>query len=194
MLGALKRLFKREDLETYQFVKKHEDLFTKTQDKYKYSIDNDTQLYTILNYKKIFADMCEYLEGYIEYHDSDDDTYGGKVVSSTTKFYDSFFTDKKYRCDFVLHDINDVKKEFLQGTKDLQEVLMKLAAHEGELHTMTVISNNQYGRISKVFNDDMNIWKMLVGMWGYTPTAEDRRRFSNRSTPCIHEKRKDDIL
>ena len=195
VIGELiKRVFKKEDLETYKFIKMHEDLFMDTQDKYKYSISRNTKMYTILNYKKIFEDMCEYLEGYLDYYNSDDDKYENKVISSTAKYYDSFFTDKKYRMDFVLHDIYDIKKDFLEGTKDLQEVLLKLSANEGELHSMTILTNNQYGRLSKVFNDDMQIWKMLIDTPAYHPTAEDRRKFSNPNTPCIHEKKKENKL
>lgn len=193
MIGeVLKRIFGKEDLETYQFVKMHADLFEDIQDKYKYTIDRGTKIYTILDYKKILDDICEYLEGYMDYNDSDEDKYGNKIISSTAKFYDTMFTDKKYRCDFVLHDIDDVKKDFLEGTKKLQDILLKLSHNEGELHAMTVLTNNQYAKLSKVFKDDMKIWRMLVGVPGYTPTSEDRRRFNMKSTPCIHEKRKKD--
>lgn len=182
----------KEDLSTYSFIKNNTDIFTAAQDKYKYTINRSDKIYTILDYGKIFDDICDYIEGYIDYANSDDDKYDNKVISSTYKFYDSIFSDEKYRMDFVLYEFPDIQKEFLEGTKDLQDVLMKLEDDEADSRSMTVITNNLYNRLAKVFKDDYSIWKMLIKLPTYDPTDEDRRRYTDKHTPCIHEKKKKD--
>ena len=180
-----------QDLETYAFVKANADLFRDMQDKYKYTVTKSTKIYTILNYKRILNDMADYLEGYEDYYKSDDDKYKSKVISSTAKFYDSIFTDKKYRRDVILADIPEISEEFLEGTKELQDVMKKFTAREGEIYSMAVLTNNQYRKLSKVFKDDIAIWKMLKNYPGYTPSSDIKDKFYDRNTPCMHEKKKE---
>jgi len=185
-------MFKPEELETQVFVKANADLFRDMQDKYRYSVDKSKTIYSILNYGKILNDMADYLEGYIDYYKSDDDQYKNKVVSSTAKYFDSVFIDKRYRREVVLSDMPEISEEFLEGTKEVQDVMKIIAAREGELHTMAILANNQYKRISKVFKDDMNIWKMLKNMPGYASASDLREKFRDKTTPCMHEKKKGD--
>lgn len=182
----------KEDLSTYSFIKNNANIFTSTQDKYSHVISRSDTIYTILDYAKIFEDICDYLEGYIDYAESDDDKYDSKVIISTSRFYESMFNDKRYRTDFVLYEFPDIQKDFLEGTKDLQEMLVKMAESDNELRSMIVLTNNQYNRIAKVFKDDYCIWRMLIKLPTYDPTESDRDRFNDKTTPCIHKKKKEE--
>ena len=179
----------KESLETYKFIKDNQKLFDEVQEKYGSAIDSTKDQYTILNYKKIFADICDYLEGYLNYNEKGEDKYGNKIISSTANFYDSIFTDKgKYRCIMTLSDMPDISEDYLAGTKELQDLLLKMNKYDDELKSMQILTNNEYRRISKVFSDDVNIWKWLIGYPHYTPSTELRQKFKDKSTPVMHEK------
>lgn len=180
-------MIEKENLETFLFVKNNREIFDDMQDKYSRTIDTRKKLYTILNYKKIFDDICEYLDGYIQYEDSDEDKYGDKVIASTVKFYDAIFRDEKYRRDMTLSDMTEITKEYLQGTKRLQDILISMNDND-EFRQMQVLTDNEYRRIAKVFRDDIAIWKWQSGFPGFIATTELRQKFRDKSTPVMHEK------
>lgn len=178
---------KKEDMETYKFVKMNRTLFEDVQAKYDNPI-NTNQKYTILNYRRILNDLCDYLEGYIDYCESDKRTYGNnQVLAKTAKFYDSMFRDKKYRTEITLGDFSDLCEDYLEGTKDLQNMLVSIEQKDNELHAMVIMTNNQYRKIAKVFHDDYELW-----FWLRTgkrePSAKLRGDYKNKSTPVMHKK------
>ena len=181
-------MIEKENLETYMFVKQNREIFDDIQDKYSSVTDQRKKLYTILNYGKILDDIYEYVDGYIKYEESDDDKYGDKVIASTAKFYDAVFREQKYRTTMTLPDMPDIAKEFLRGTKKLQNILLQMNECGDDLKQMQVLTDNEYRRISKVFKDDINIWKWQSGLPGYITTTELRQKFRDKSTPVMHEK------
>ena len=181
-------MIEKENLETFLFIKNNREIFDDMQDKYSRTIDTRKKLYTILNYKKIFDDICEYLDGYMQYEDSDEDKYGDKVIASTVKFYDAIFRDEKYRRDMTLPDMIDIAKEYLRGTKKLQDMLIKMNSDDDKFKQMQVLTDNEYRRISKVFKDDVAIWKWQSDVPGLTANTELRQKFRDKSTPVMHEK------
>ena len=179
---------RKEDLETYQFVTNNKKLFDEIQDKYDNAIDVTHKRYTILNYRRILNDLCDYIEGYIEYKDSDSDKYGNKVLASTAKFYDSIFYDKRYRTIITLPDMPSITEDYLEGTKDLQELMLRVDSDTDELHAMILMTNNMYRKLSKVFKDDLEIWMWLAKIKNHDASSELRQKFKDKSTPVMHEK------
>ena len=52
---------------------------------------NDDVLYSSVDYGKILQSMCQFLEGYMEQRDANDDKYDDKVITSTCNFYNAMF-------------------------------------------------------------------------------------------------------
>jgi hypothetical protein len=182
---------KKEDLETYKFVKANKILFDDVQkESDRVSNAPKSEIYTILNYRRIIGDLCDYLEGYMDYADSDNNKkYGNTILAKTAKFYDSMFYDKRYRMKFTLPDFVDVSEDYLERTKELQDLMLKIDNIDDELHAMLIMTNNQYRKLSKVFKDDIQIWMWLSGIRNHeNPPTDLRQKFLNKSTPCIHKK------
>lgn len=181
---------RKEDMETYKFVKANRLLFDEVQKEYDRVKDAPkSEIYTILNYRRIIGDLCDYLEGYLDYNENQDGKYGNTVLAKTAKFYDSMFNESKYRMKFVLPDFPDISEEYLERTKELQDIMSKIGNIDNELQAMLIMTNNQYRKIGKVFHDDMQIWMWLSGLRGHeNPPTDLRQKFLNKTTPCIHKK------
>lgn len=180
-------MISKDNLETYKFVKANTDMFDDIQEQYGKHRDPRNKQYTMLNYKRILADICDYLEGYMEYNDSKTDKYSNKVIGATAKFYDSIFREKRYRMVMVLPDFVDISEDFLEGTKELQELLLNMNKYDNELQSIQIMTNNQYRRIAKVFKDDCKLWRWQMGVTG-EPDTTLRQHFKDKSTPVMHEK------
>lgn len=179
-------MMRKEDMETYKFVKVNRALFEDVQARYDNPIDG-SQEYSIINYRRFLNDLCDYLEGYLEYVDSDKHSYGNnQILVKTAKFYDSMFNDRKYRTKITLGQFSDVAEDFLEGTKDLQDLLVTVEQKDTELHAMVVMANNQYRKLSKVFHDDHELW-----FWLRTgkrkPNSKLLQDYHNKNTPVMHK-------
>ena len=180
-------MYTREELETWKFIKTNKELFDEIQDKYDKTVSNNDR-FIILNYKKILNDICDYLEGYLDYNKSEDDRYGNKVLASTAKFYDSIFFDKRYKMQIQLEDFPSITEDFLEGTKELQDIILKVDKYDNELHGMMIMTNNQYRKISKVFHDDMELYLWLAGFPNKIAPTDLRQKYKDKSTPVMHKK------
>lgn len=177
---------KKENTATYKFVLDEKELFEEVQKANSKSHGSGAE-YTILNYKKILDDMCEYLEGYLEYAEKDGKKYSSKVLATTAKFYDAIFDSKKYRRTITFSDMSDVTHDYLESTKKLQDLLVKIDEDDHtELHAMFVMTNNQYNKIARVFKDDMMIYLWLTT--GYNISSDLRQKYLNKDTPVMHRK------
>lgn len=178
---------KREDTATYKFVLDEKELFEDVQKaNSKYSKGSDYE-YSMLNYKKIIDDMCEYLEGYLEYDKGDDKKYSSKVLATTAKFYDAIFDSKKYRQTITFSDMTNITHDYLEATKKLQDIMVQVDDDDKtELHAMMIMTNNQYNKIARVFKDDMMIYLWLA--IGYNISSDLRQKYLNKDTPVMHRK------
>ena len=184
---------KKEETATYQFVNTEKNLFDEVQRANKNSRSEYDVTYSILNYKKILADMCEYLEGYCEYYEKQSGQYSAKLLSTTAKFYDAIFDSNKYRTDMTLTEMHEIERDFLIETKKLQDIMTRVQDNDSELEAMMIMTNNQYKKISRVFRDDCRIWLWLVTSESYKPyqlDVETRNKFNDKSTPVMHKKKR----
>ena len=149
--------------------------------------------YSMLDYEGIIDKMCKYIEGYVDYKASGDNKFNGKVLSTTRTFYDNMFNDKKYRKVLKLKEIQDSHKQFLISTKKLQSLLEKYIDkqdYDYELQQLITMSNNQYKKLSKVYKDDMDIYRWQATLdsklYSYPIPAATRANFYDINTPVIH--------
>ena len=61
-------------------ISDNRNLFERVASQHSVSINNRYQKYTILNYKKILDELCEFIKGYVSYKGEDGETYRGKVL------------------------------------------------------------------------------------------------------------------
>lgn len=184
---------RKEETATYQFVNTEKNLFDEVQRANKNSRSEYDVIYSILNYKKILADMSEFLEGYLDYAKKNSGEYSAKLLSNTAKFYDAIFESNKYRTDITLSEMYDVERDFLIETKKLQDIMTHVDDVDDELHAMMIMTNNQYRKISRVFKDDCRIWLWLATSNSSTPymlDVETRNKFNDKSTPVMHKKKR----
>ena len=190
-------------LNTQLFVEKHRNMFEDVARQYDDVKDlNGPQKYSILNYGKILDMICEYMTGYINYKEKGNNEYSDKVLSQTIYLYNTMFTDKKYRTKIELSQMTDINRSFLEGTKKLQTLLDEqtklLQTKEGpdaeELNKMIMLTNNQYGKLSKVYHDDMSIYVWLISSKSkikflnrYNIDSKLRVDFNDKHTPVMHK-------
>ena len=190
-------------LNTQLFVEKHRNMFEDVARQYDDVKDlNGPQKYSILNYGKILDMICEYMTGYINYKEKGNNEYSDKVLSQTIYLYNTMFTDKKYRTKIELSQMTDINRSFLEGTKKLQTLLDEqtklLQTKEGpdaeELNKMIMLTNNQYGKLSNVYHDDMSIYLWLISSKSkikflnrYNIDSKLRVDFNDKHTPVMHK-------
>lgn len=182
------------ELNMTKFTAANRRMFEDVANSYQNIKDSDNVQYTILNYGKILDEMCEFIEGYISYRDKGDNTYAGKVLSTTIYFYNAMFNDTdKYRRRMTLAEMKGINKEFLEQTKRLQSLLEKYSkdkSDDKELSQLLNLTNNQYAKISKVYKDDMKIYLWLTSLNSRflrkSIDVDLRIAFEDKSTPVMH--------
>lgn len=157
---------------------------------------NDAVLYTAMDYEKILQEMCTFLEGYISYLDDGKSDYDGKVITSTKKFYDSMFSDlsekSPYRKQITLEDMKHVNESFVAGTQKLKLVMESMMEkHPGiETEQLVTMSKNQYGKLAKVYHDDMQLYMWLATknsrVNSKSAPVKNRVDFWDTKTPVMH--------
>jgi len=156
----------------------------------------DDVLYSEMDFAKCITEMCQFLEGYIQYRASGDQSYGNKILSTTKKFYDGMFTDTSdqspYRRQTTLADMNATNSTFLECTQQLQTVMESVVERCGdtEAKQLVTMSTNQFKKLAKVFHDDMNLYMWLAtGNSRVRPVdipSKHRVDFRNVKTPVMH--------
>lgn len=187
-------MLNKEELSTRMFVKNNKTLFEEIADEYSNMRNSDDVEYSMLNYDKILNEMCDFITGYIKYKDDGDDKYNGKILKVTINFYESVFTDtKRYRQTIVLYDIREINKLYLKNTKRLTQLMDDMvdrSKEDPELYQLLKLSNNQYKRISKVYKDDMEIYRWLntanSKVFNHNIPMDLKLAFKDKSTPVIH--------
>lgn len=157
---------------------------------------NDAVLYTAMNYEKILQEMCTFLEGYVSYLDDGKSDYDGKVITSTKKFYDSMFSDlsekSPYRKQITLEDMKHINESFIEGTQKLKLVMESMIEkHPGiETEQLVTMSKNQYGKLAKVYHDDMQLYMWLATknsrVNSKSAPVKNRVDFWDLKTPVMH--------
>jgi len=187
-------MFNKDNLSTKMFVKYHRNLFEDVAEEYNNMKDSDDVEYTILDYDKILNEMCEFIEGYIDYKNKGDDKYAGKVLGTTINFFNTMFTDThKYRHTITLHDMKWINKNFLSLTKRLQTLIENnIKDSDNELNQLLKLTDNQYKKISKVYKDDVEIYLWLRSsnsmFYKHNISRDLISIFNDNSTPVIHRK------
>lgn len=160
-----------------------------------HGIDKSLQ-YTMLNYPKIMNEICEYLEGYAQFeenNDTDKKKYSVQEISTqTTKFFNSMFTDQKYRVNCVLEDVPIMNRKFLELSKKLKSFLdTHKEGASGPMKVLCVMSENQFMKVGKVLKDDLKIYLWLLYRANgkdYSIPSKTRVDFKDKKTPVMHPK------
>lgn len=156
---------------------------------------NDDVLYSAMDYTKCITEMCQLMEGYINYRTSGDQKYDGKILSSTKKFYDGMFADTSdhspYRRQMTLADMNSINESFLECTQKLQTVMESVLEQCGdtEAQQFVTMNTNQYKKLARVHGDDMRLYMWLAnGTRSKSATIPIKNRvdFRNVATPVMH--------
>ena len=157
---------------------------------------NDDVLYSSVDYGKILQSMCQFLEGYMEYRDANDDKYDDKVITSTCNFYNAMFADTSdqspYRHQVTLADMQRVNESFISGTQQLKVVLESMMEHHPDFETtqLVTMTQNQYRKLAKVYRDDAELYMWLATKNSRTrpknASLANRVNFGDISTPVIH--------
>lgn len=173
-----------------EFIKSNKSTFEEVQDSYKRTSSIEAHgEYTILNYEKILSSMVDYIDGYMKYkEDDDDERFRNKIESSTIGFYNRMFSDTEtYRKTIALSEFPDINREFLRLTKELQTKLDELRnCVDVESARLMHITEKQYKKLSKVIQDDMQIYLWLGST--HPIRAEIRTAFNDPATPVMHRK------
>lgn len=158
---------------------------------------SDDVLYSSMDYGKILSDMCGFLEGYIEYRNSNNPNPKWDVIKSTHGFYDGMFKDttpnSPYRHQITLADMQTVNEAFCTGTSKLIQVMESVADaySDEESQIITNMTRNQYAKLAKVYADDMALYLWLAndGNTAHgrkTAPVDKRIAFRQTNTPVMH--------
>ena len=180
------------ELSTKMFVIANKSLFEDVMRDYENARSEFESEYTILDYKKILSEIIDFLNGYVEYEESGDRKFSGKVLDRTKQFYDNMFEDKSYRTTITLSEFKGVTQAFLEKTKELQTLLEQYGDDKSrpELCAMCAMTNKQYKKLGKVCRDDVNIYLWLrssnSSVFHHDIDAKLRQYFEDDTSPVMH--------
>lgn len=173
---------------------KNKNLFEDVNRDYTKAEYSKDEKFTILDYRKIFDVMYEYVTGYFNYKRNGEEKYSDRVFTSTHRLYDSMFSNPSYRKEISLFEMKDISKEFLTGTKKIQDLVDQDYDPSSEQYAILKLTDNQYRKLMKVFTDDMKIYLWLSTRdsttSSYPISDELLNAFVDQTTPVIHRKRK----
>lgn len=159
---------------------------------------DDDVMYSSMNYEKCMNDMCQFLEGYVQYCiEPSEKQYDQKnVIASTKKFYDNMFADTSaesmYRHQTTLADMKNLNVTFLEYTRKLDDVLhfVMEQCDSAEADQLVTMSCNQFKKLAHVYNDDMKLYMWLSTRNSKThPNVipiKNKVDFRNTKTPVMH--------
>ena len=176
------------ELTTQSFVRTNKTLFEEINDSYDHAHGmGQGGLYSILHYNKMLTSIIDYIDGYLEYKESGSNEYNGKVDSSTVAFYDKMFVDPKYRHDITLSEFRAANVDYLKLTKQLQDKMQELEkCLDTEATRLLHITDRQYRKIGKVYQDDMNLYLWLVTDT-QIPTSL-KNWYTDQNSPVMHKR------
>lgn len=188
-------------LATRKCIEDNRNLFEDVAKAHVDAIDMYKVEYSMLDYEKILDQLIEYINGYLSYSSTDNKQYEGKVLTVTMNFYNTMFTDKKYRRKMELWQMKEIGKKYLEKTKQLQTLMERYLNSDkeisAELNSLLRMTDNQYKKISKVFKDDMKIYLWLSSSnskyFTYNISETLRSQFVDKRTPVMHKVNKNDF-
>lgn len=185
-----------KDLSISSLINRDKTLFEDVAKGYTNAKDVFKTSYTLLDYCKIIDDIIEYVSGYVKYLKDGEDKYKGKVLTITKTFYDSMFTDKKYRRKMAGIDMYpSINNEYLVKVKEFKALIESYLVNPDiknipELNSLIRMTNNQYKNLQKVVRDDMKIYLWIINgdskLFKYHIDDTTRTAFNNKKTPVIH--------
>lgn len=161
------------------------------------NLPGDDVIYSVMDYGKILREMCTFLEGYASYREKADDKYDGKVISSTKKYYDAMFSNQAsaespYRKQMTLVDMQTINESYVEGTLRLKTILESVMEKypDSETEQLVGMTRNQYGKLAKVYGDDMQLYLWLATKRSkFNPKCapvKNRVDFWDTNTPVLH--------
>lgn len=185
----------KNNISTKEFVKNNKQLFEDVAKEYATPAPAGEE-YTQLDYERILNDMCSFIEGYVKYKTDGTDTYKGKVLLTSRRFFDDMFSDKgKYRKTLKCNQIKNSFEYFLKGTKRFQDLMEKnldYSEKDAEFANLLKLCDNQYRKVSKVCRDDMQIYLWIrtreSTVYRYDLSVKLRADYADEKTPVIHKK------
>lgn len=183
-----------EELEIVKSVENNKNLFEDVAKSYVNAKDIYKTQYDILDYNKIIDDMTDYITEYKAYSENENQKYEGKLLSITKNFFNSMFTDKKYRRKINLEQFRELNVEFLKKTKVLKSIIqtsLNDPNRSGEVDSIIRMTDNQYKKLMKVCRDDMKIYLWLSSSnskhFAYHLDEATRKEYSNKKSPVMHK-------
>ena len=161
------------------------------------NLPGDDVLYSVMDYGKILQEMCTFLEGYLSYREKADDRYDGKLIPTTKKYYDNMFAtqnsaESPYRKQMTLVDMQMINESYVQGTLNLKTVMESMLEKYPDSETEQIVgmTNNQYGKLAKVYRDDMELYLCLATKQSRVnpkcAQVGNRVNFWDTNTPVMH--------
>jgi len=186
------------------YCTENKDLFESVMNKYGSAKNMYRDEYSILNYKKIFEEMFEFVDGYTATaaKGGTDIQYKGKVLTIAKTFYEKMLiNEKQYRMRIDLCQFKDVTKDFLEGANKLNSFLNEMKKTENmsaEMNSLINMTTNQFNKICRVYKDDVRIYRWRVSSKTentiddkFAPITDQLKRdFSDVSTPVMHKSNK----
>lgn len=183
--------------EIEQIVCEYRTMFEDVAKTHLNNLPSDDVLYSVMDYGRILQEMCTFLEGYGSYRDENDDRYDGKLVASTKKFYDNMFatqdsSESPYRKQMTLVDMQTINEAYVQGTLQLKTIMESMMEKYPDTETEQIVAmtRNQYGKVAKVYGDDMELYLWLATKQSRVnpkcAQVKNRVNFWNTQTPVMH--------
>jgi hypothetical protein len=161
------------------------------------NLPGDDVLYSVMDYGKILQEMCTFLEGYASYREKSDDQYDDKLIPTTKKYYDNMFStqnsaESPYRKQMTLVDMQTINESYVEGTLNLKTVMESLLEKypDSEAEQIVGMTQNQYGKLAKVYRDDMELYLWLATKQSRVnpkcAQVKNRVNFWDTNTPVMH--------
>lgn len=183
--------------EPSQFICEYRTLFEDVANTVPNIRPSDDVYYSSMDYGKILSNMCGFLEGYLEYRNSNNPNPEWDVLKSTQGFYNGMFKDmtlsSPYRHQMTLSDMKTINETFCTGTAKLIAVMESVseAYSDEESQTLINMTRNQYAKLAKVYGDDMSLYLWLANDGNKisarkTAPVDKRVAFRRLDTPVMH--------
>lgn len=179
------------------FFKRNRADFETIAREYQNMSDNNDIEYDILDYSKILKSIESFVSSFCDYKEEnpDDRKYMDKLILSTKNFYNKMFIDKEYRTHITLNQFPEISKQFIELSKNIQ-VLIDNISKSNDMDTlqMAYMVDSQFNKISRVFKDDMQIykWLSLSGSKIFSVGIDEdiRKSYLDVNAPVMHKSEK----
>lgn len=183
--------------EIEQIVCEYRTMFEDVANTHLNNLPSDDVLYSVMDYGKILQEMCTFLEGYGTYRDKNEDKYDDKLIANTKKYYDNMFVgqdsaESPYRKQMTLVDMQTINEAYVEGTLKLKTILESMMEKypDNETEQIVGMTKNQYGKLAKVYGDDMSLYLWLATKRSHSKPkcapVKNRVDFWDVKTPVMH--------